>query len=381
MGSRSPEVQRRITGRSGLAATLVDVDGVRGPRVALVTESFDPRLSGTAGTVRQVANRLAETGYDVRVLTSGAGPAAYHAAEVLRFGPPRRSHQIHRALEAYAPDLVHVFTPGPVGAKALRQAARLGIPTLVTETSARAEFAPPQWQHKVADATDRLTVTAAWLRDRLADAGLDSGIWSPGVDTDVFHPDRRNPALRAIWTDGDLTQVAVGYVGSLRKRHGVRRLAEVASVPGTRLVVVGDGPQQAWLRERLPASVRFTGALKPRQAAAAIASLDVLVQPGTRTTCAHALREAAACAVPVVAPRAGGALDVVEHLGTGVLYDPEKPLALADAVAAVVADPHRHLLGQHARARISRRTWAVAVDELVSEHYSVLPGSSASQVA
>ena len=341
-------------------------------RIALVTESFDPRLTGTAGTVRQVADRLVATGHEVRVLTAGAGPAAYHSVGVSRFGRPRRSHQLHESLHAFGPDLVHAFTPGPIGTRALRQAVRLGIATLVTETSARAEFAPPRWQEQVADRADRLTVTASWLRDRLDAAGLAACLWAPGVDTGSFHPDRRNPALRATWTDGDLTQVVVGYVGSLRKRHGVRRLAEVARVPGTRLVVVGDGPQQAWLRGRLPASVRFTGELKPREAAAAIASLHLLVQPSTRTTCAHALREAAACGVPVVAPRAGGALDVVEHLGTGFLYDPATPLALGDAVAAVVADPNRGLLGAHARELVSQRTWRDAVDELVREHYAAL---------
>ena len=199
---------------------------------------------------------------------------------------------------------------------------------------------------------------------------MSASLWTPGVDTEVFQPGRRDEALRATWTDGDLTQVVVGYVGSLRKRHGVRRLAEVARVPGTRLVVIGDGPQQAWLRSRLPESVQLTGQLKPRHAAAAIASLDVLVQPSTRTTCAHTLREAAACGVPVVAPRAGGAIDVVEHLGTGVLYDPQQPGGLADAVAAVVADPRRQLLGDHARHRIAGRSWRVAVDELVRAQYA-----------
>jgi phosphatidylinositol alpha 1,6-mannosyltransferase len=350
------------------------VDSSRPRRIALVTESFDPRLTGAAGTVRQVANRLVATGHEVRVLTSGTGPATYHSVGVSRFSPPRRSHKIHESLLAFGPDLVQVFTPGPVGSKALRQASRLGVPTLVTETSSRAEFAPSQWQQRVADATDRLTVTATWLRERLAAAGVDAHLWSPGVDVEVFHPARRNPALRATWADGDLTQVAVGYVGSLRKRHGVRRLGEVAAVPGTRLVVIGDGPQRSWLRDRLPVSVRFTGELKPRQAASAIASLDLLVHPGARSTCAHVLREAAACGVPVVAPRAGGALDVVEHLGTGVLYDPEAPLALADAVAAVVADRQRHLLGAHARERIAGRTWTDAVDELVERHYAALLG-------
>jgi phosphatidylinositol alpha 1,6-mannosyltransferase len=341
-------------------------------RIALVTETFDPRLTGTAGTVRHVADRLVATGHEVRALTSGVGPAAYHAVGVSRFGPPRRSHKINESLHAYGPDLVHVFTPEGLGSRALRQARRLGVPTLVTETSYRAQFAPPQWRDKVADRADRLTLTATWLRDRVADAGLTAHLWLPGVDSDLFNPARRDRSLRASWTDGDLTQVVVGYVGGLRKRHGVRRLAEVARVPGTRLVVVGSGPEQAWLRSRLPESVCFTGELRPRHAATAIASLDLLVQPSTTATCSHALREAAACGVPCVAPRAGGALDVVRHLETGLLYDPADPIGLADAVAAVVADPRRQLLGDHAREIAAKRTWRDAVDELVRDHYAEL---------
>jgi phosphatidylinositol alpha 1,6-mannosyltransferase len=219
------------------------------------------------------------------------------------------------------------------------------------------------------------------MRDRLDGAGLPARLWLPGVDTEVFDPRRRDPVLRASWTDGDLTQVVVGYVGSLRKRHGVRRLAEVARVPGIRLVVVGDGPQQAWLRARLPESVRFTGRLKPRRAAVALASLDVLVQPSQRATCAHALREAAVSGVPCVAPRAGGAPGVVKHLETGLLYDSADRFGLADAVAALVADPRRHLLGEHARELVSRRTWRDAVDELVQEQYADLSGGRVTSAA
>ncbi len=343
-------------------------------RIVLVTESFDPRLTGTAGTVRQVADRLTGLGHEVRLLTSGPGPAAYHAAGISRFGPPRRNAKLREALMAYGPDLVHAFTPGGLGTRALRQARRLDVPTVVTETSQRAEYAPPQWREGVADRADRLTVTATWLRDRLGSAGVPAQIWSPGVDTDVFTPGRRDQTLRASWTDGDLTQVVVGYVGSLHKRHGVRRLAEVARVPGTRLVVIGDGPQQLWLRSRLPESVHFTGRLKPREAATAMASLDLLVAPSTVATCAHTLREAAACGVPCVAPRAGGAPDVVKHLETGLLYAPTDPVGLADAVAAVVADRRRQLLGDHAREVAAGRTWRDAVDELVRDHYAPLLG-------
>ena len=97
----------------------------------------------------------------------------------------------------------------------------------------------------------------------------------------------------------------------------------------------------------------------------ALATLDVLVHPGEHETCCHVLREAGASGVPVVAPRAGGAADVVRHLESGVLYDPADPLDLRRAVTSVVADRHRALLGEQGRV-LATRTWGEAVAELTA---------------
>jgi phosphatidylinositol alpha 1,6-mannosyltransferase len=162
----------------------------------------------------------------------------------------------------------------------------------------------------------------------------------------------------------------VGYVGGLRNRHDVRRLAELARVPGIRPVIVGDGPQRDWLEQRLPRA-KFTGRLGTGDLAAVLPTLDLLVHPGTRETCCHALREAAAAGVPVVAPRSGGAPEVVRHLETGLLYDPAHQSGFRQAVEALATDRHRHLLGARAR-ELSTRSWADAVDELVRQHYQPL---------
>ena len=161
-------------------------------------------------------------------------------------------------------------------------------------------------------------------------------------------------------SDGE--RVVVGYVGGLHKRHGVRRLAELASVVGIRLVIVGAGSQRGWLEARLPGA-KFTGPLQTGDLTVALPTLDVLVHPGEHETCCHVLREAAASGVPVVAPRAGGAPDVVRHLETGLLYDPADPKDFRRAVESVVADRHRALLGQRAR-ELSTRTWTEAVADL-----------------
>ncbi|TWH04910.1 hypothetical protein L615_000100000650 [Nocardioides sp. J9] len=67
----------------------------------------------------------------------------------------------------------------------------------------------------------------------------------------------------------------------------------------------------------------------------------------------------------------------MDHLSTGVLYPPGSTRDLVGAVAAVAADPHRHLLGSEARSWALRRTWADAVDELLARHLAVRAGARA----
>ena len=244
---------------------------------------------------------------------------------------------------------------------------------MAVEQSPVLDLAAGYWRAKVADRADRVLVTSSWMVERLAGFGVDAGLWRPGVDTAMFTPVLRDRWLHDSWSrarSADGPRVVVGYAGGLSRRHGVRRLAELADLPGTRLVVIGDGPQREWLEARLPGA-KLTGALPSSELTIALPTLDLLVHPGVHETCCHALRQAAACGVPVVAPRAGGAPDVVRHLETGLLYDPADPGALRQAVAAVAADRHRGLLGARGREVVAARGWDAAVDDLVAVYEDV----------
>jgi len=344
-------------------------------RIALVTETFYPAVDGTTTTVKAVADRLIDTGHEVRIIAPGPGLSTYRRSPVVRTRPLEKAgSQVRDALADFAPDLVHVTSPGTIGRKALKHARRLGIPSVVVEQSSVLDETADHWRSKVADRADAVVVTSPWMVQRMTEFGVAADLWTPGVDTAAFAPQLRDPWLHASWSrarsaGGPL--VVVGYVGSLHRRHDVRRLAELAAVPGIRPVVIGDGPQRGWLQGRLPRA-RFTGALETGDLTVAMPSLDVLVHPGRHETCSHALREAAASGVPVVAPRSGGAPDVVRSLETGLLYDPADLHGLRRAVAAVAADPHRGLLGDRARELASGRTWHDAVDELVAGTYARL---------
>jgi len=341
-------------------------------RIALVTETFYPATDGTTTTLKAVADRLVDTGHEVLIVAPGPGIASYRGCPVVRIRPLEPlGAQVRGALDGFRPDLVHVTSPGALGRKALKHTRRTGIPSVVVEQGAALDVAADYWRAKVADRTVAVLVTSSWMVDRMADLGVTARLWRPGVDTTAYTPALLDGWLHDAWSrtgPADGSRVVVGYVGGLHKRHGVRRLAEVDAIPGARLVVIGSGPQRDWLATRAPGA-KLVGPLQTGDLTVALPSLDVLVHPGEQETCSHALREAAASGVPVVAPRSGGATDVVRHLETGLLYDPQDPRDLHRAVSAVVADRHRWLLGHRARELAQLRSWTAAVDELVTEHY------------
>jgi len=344
-------------------------------RITLVTEAFYPAVDGTTTTVKAVADRLIDTGHEVSVVAPGPGLGIYRRSRVARIsGLDRSTSRLREVLTGLAPDLVHVTSPGAVGRKALKAARQLGVPSVVVEQSPVLDLTADYWRSKVADRADAVLVTTPWMVDRARDLGATAGLWTPGVDTAAFTPQLRDPWLHASWSRARSrsgADVVVGFVGSLEARHGVRRLAELASVPGIRPVVIGDGSLHRWLASRLP-EAKLTGELQTGDLTVALASLDLLVHPGEHETCCHALREAAASGTPVVAPRSGGALHVVRNLETGLLYDPADPHAMRGAVSAVAADPRRALLGARGRELALERDWRTAVDELVSRHYRPL---------
>jgi phosphatidylinositol alpha 1,6-mannosyltransferase len=80
----------------------------------------------------------------------------------------------------------------------------------------------------------------------------------------------------------------------------------------------------------------------------------------------------------VVAPAAGGPIDLVSDGVTGFLVPPGDPGALAGAVARLAADPGlRARQGRAARERVLGRSWAALGDELIDHYEAVLRTGSA----
>jgi len=380
-------------------------------RVVIVTESFPPDVNGVAHCALQTARHLVERGHTPVVVapatsarsSSPSGPAdasfgtgadASAPCPVVRvpslplpgYSQVRvalPSRRVAAAVTAHRADVVHLAGPFVLGVRGMAVAGRLGIPAVAVYQTDLAGYArtymgtggATAWRrirsvHAAADRT--LAPSTAALHDLEAHGVPRVRLWPRGVDTVRFRPEHRDEALRReLAPNGELI---VGYVGRLAPEKQVELLAGVCGLDGVRVVVVGEGPSGPNLPRALPGAV-FLGRRTGDELARIFASLDVFVHTGPFETFCQTVQEAMASGVPVVAPAAGGPLDLVAHGRTGLLVPPCDAAALRDAVWSLAADPAlRAAFGVRARHMVEGRTWAAVGDALIEHYTDVLAG-------
>ncbi|WP_328497617.1 glycosyltransferase family 1 protein [Streptomyces sp. NBC_00414] len=380
-------------------------------RVVIVTESFPPDVNGVAHCALQTARHLVERGHTPVVVAPatspklsapseqsdssfGTGSDASAPCPVVRIpslplpGYPQvrvalPSRRVAAAITAHRADIVHLAGPFVLGVRGMAAAGRLGIPAVAVYQTDLAGYArtymgtgeAAAWRrirsvHAAADRT--LAPSSAALHDLEAHGVPRVRLWPRGVDTVRFRPRHRDEALRReLAPNGELI---VGYVGRLAPEKQIELLGGACGLPGVRVVVVGDGPSGPSLDQALPGAV-FLGRRTGDELARIFASLDVFVHTGPFETFCQTVQEAMASGVPVVAPAAGGPLDLVAHGRTGLLVPPRDEAAVRDAVWSLAADPAlRAAYGAEARRTVEGRTWAAVGDALIEHYTDVLAG-------
>ncbi|MBZ6103571.1 glycosyltransferase family 4 protein [Streptomyces olivaceus] len=370
-------------------------------RVVIVTESFPPDVNGVAHCALQTARHLTDRGHDCLVVapaTAAGGPADASApCPVVRVpslplpGYPQvrvalPSRRVAAAIAEHRADVVHLASPFVLGVRGMAAAARLGVPAVAVYQTDLAGYArtymgageAAAWRrirsvHSAAELT--LAPSSAALRDLRAHGVPRVELWPRGVDTVRFRPGRRDEALRReLAPNGELI---VGYVGRLAPEKQVELLSGACALDGVRVVVVGDGPSRPGLEAALPGAV-FLGRRTGDDLARVFASLDVFAHTGPFETFCQTVQEAMASGVPVVAPAAGGPLDLVAHGRTGLLVPPRDADAVRDAVWSLTADPDlRAAYGAAGRAAVEQRTWAAVGDRLIGHYTDVLAARKA----
>lgn len=280
--------------------------------------------------------------------------------------------------------------PGPAvvrGGLALRRLVRAAGAALLHANGSRAMLyaglagrlagRPVIWHLRIAEPdplldwmlsrlASRIIATSDAVRARVRrwpEAYARSSVVPNGIDLEAFVPAKDPASVRDALGLGPGARV-VGSVGRLVRFKGHRYLLSAFArlrerYPESGLVIVGDGPERSRLEADARAlgiagDVRFTG--HREDVADLLAIMDVFVLPSLGEHFGRVLLEAMALERPVVATAAGGVPEIVEDRVTGLLVAPADAGALAEAVAALLADPVRARdLGRAGRRRVAER--------------------------
>ncbi|MDO5634900.1 MAG: glycosyltransferase family 1 protein [Micrococcus sp.] len=370
-------------------------------RIAVVAESFLPHMNGVTNSVLQVLRHLRSQGHEAIVIApssswiagwtqredAGVAPSSVEGFRVHRLPSVPLSgyssvrvaaggvSRVRGILARFRPDVVHIASPFVLGWRAVQAAEDLGIPSVAiyqTEVPRyAARYGAPWledmlWSHVVRlhnTATLTLAPSSFTLR-QLHGLGVHRvHRWARGVDSQRFHPAKRDAGLRAeLAPNGERL---IGFVGRLAHEKQVEDLRVLADLPDTRLVIIGSGPLREQLEQSLPGA-HFAGFQGGEDLARHVASLDLFVHPGESDTFGQTLQEAMASGVPVVAVGRGGPLDLVDPSRTGWLYEPGNLGQLREQAADLLYDDaKRAAFAQAAWESVQGRTWPVLCEQLL----------------
>jgi glycosyltransferase involved in cell wall biosynthesis len=372
----------------------------RQPRALVFTDTFE-ETNGVARTMQVLARRAEADDLPIVLAVSGDIdhpsvrrlapqfdiPLPAYESIPLRFPSPADAIALAERVD---PDVIHVATPGPVGACGLLAAKMLGLPLVGSWHTELAPFALHLTRDLlVAQATemyvdafyrqcDAVLAPTAVVAGALESRGMrgDVGIWGRGVDADLFTPARRSEEVRRrLLADGSLLLLAVGRVSREKRLETLLDAFSQAreGEPGLRLVVVGDGPAREELEATAPEGVTFAGELNGTELAAAYAGADVFCSSSTTDTFGQVLLEAAASGLPVVAAAAGGAPELVSHQTTGLLVPPDDAGAMAEAILLLARDnTFRGELGRQGRRDALGWSWERSIEQLLAAYRNVV---------
>ena len=281
---------------------------------------------------------------------------------------PWRRVAAARLLAAAKPDLIEAADPYRLAWAALDAAQDLSVPALAFchsnldllarsalggRAGALAARAARRYAVHLYRQFDQVLAPSEAMAAQLRDWGVAHVLRQPlGVDCELFHPGRADPAWRgALGLPADARLLV--FAGRFAPEKNLPVLADAVRRLGPHywLLAIGAGPQPPAGDRVLVQPVQPDAA----QLAAVLASCDLFVHAGDQETFGLSVLEALACGTPVVARSAQGLAELVDaSVGHGVAGS--RPQDFAQAIAHVCAQD-RVALSKAARARATGYGW------------------------
>jgi len=382
-------------------------------RVAIITETFLPKVDGIVKVTCLLLDHLSKRGIDAMVIAPRYGTNQQYNQTPVRslpslsfpFYPEARmgfaTLSLYRDLAAFNPDVAHLFHPMMTGIPTMGMLKWMEVPTV---TSFHLDYARLANQFKVGlfdlgftrpfleeltknvfNWADYSLAPSRLIQSQMQDLGIDKvGLWRRGVDANTFNPNFYSDAMRHEITDGNVDDHVMLYVGRLSDEKQIDHIRPaLEAVPNTRLVVVGDGPARPHLEQHFAGlPVKFMGYMRGERLSQAYASSDLFVFPSRLETFGLVVVEAMAAGLPVVASRVGGVTDVVEEGKNGYTFDSGDVDTLVEGVRQIaISRDNVKRMGRYARQYAETQSWDAMMDEVIEIYVDLIASRQRTVIA
>jgi glycosyltransferase involved in cell wall biosynthesis len=179
-------------------------------------------------------------------------------------------------------------------------------------------------------------------------------------------------------------------VANLIRYKGHREVLQAVSIvtgrhPSLRLVLMGEGPEQAGLLEQardlgIVDNILFAGSR--RDAASLMPAFDFTILGSSEEGFPNAVMESMAASVPVISTDVGGVPELLQDSVHGLLVPYGDPAAMARAISWMIEHPvERRRMGETARQLIADRFSTAQMVLETQAVYEELLGSRARALA
>lgn len=358
-------------------------------RVAVVTETWPPEINGVAVTLSKLIHHLGtrqhtiqlirprQDKYDQGVANEGWSELLLKGLPIpkypqLKLGLPSKKALL-QAWSTHRPDLVHIATEGPLGWSALQAAKILRLPVTSdfrTNFHSYCQHYGVGWLtkpivaylRKFHNRTEFTMVPTQSMKHQLEAHGFKNlKVVARGVDTQLFHPNKRSELMRESWgaTNNTTVLLSVGRLAAEKNLNLTIETYQALKDAGrdVKMVFAGDGPMRSITAAKCPDAF-FMGMCSHEQLAILYASADVLLFPSLTETFGNVTLEAMASATPVLAFDCAAASDFVTNHHNGWLIDSTQPQAYINRALDITLDTSAmHQARLHTRASIEHLGW------------------------
>ena len=371
-------------------------------RIALFSGNYNYVRDGSNQALNRLVEYLLRKGASVRIYSPTVEKPAFppngDVVSVPAMSVPRRAEykapmmiprRVKKDIREFRPNILHIASPEILGHRAVTLAHKLDLPVVASvhtrfETYMRyygLSFLEPLIEaglRRLYRRCDAIFAPSESMAQLLREQRMNYnvGIWTRGIDREIFNPERRDLAWRRSLGIPDDMPV-IGFTGRLVMEKGLDVFC--ASIERLerqgirhRVMVVGKGPAQEWFERALPNGV-FVGFQEGPDLGRAVASMDMLFNPSVTETFGNVTLEAMACGIPVVAAIATGSQSLVTDRVTGRLIRAGAVIDFASALADYCRDEElRRAAGAAGLDASAQYAWDSVNQALVEAYMRVI---------